>query len=147
MRKKYNKFGAKKIEWRGLKFDSKVELETYILLLSYQDKNKIVELQKIDKGCVLEDLGYYNVNSKKKKIRDVTYKPDLKFYAIDAEIFGYKFKHKNVIVEVKGEATAKLTDYKIRRRLFIKKYLDEHTIFLEVILSRGGKKIVLWEKI
>ena len=146
----YNKFGAKKVIWRGLEFDSTVERDQYILAVSYQEKNKIVDLHKFgtNEGYILEEMGRFKKNGKSQKLINVKYTPDFKFYALDATIFGHHFLNCNVIVEVKGKKTAKLADYQIRKRLFLKKFLDENTVFLEVILmGKGKKKVILWEVI
>lgn len=88
-----NKYGARRVEYDGIKFDSKLECEQYKVLKLLESKGKITDLECQPK--------VYLTKSR------ILYKPDFKFFDVDAA--------KWVWVDVKGMQTAV---FRIKLRLW-----------------------------
>ncbi len=153
MRKKYNKFGAKKtrvqaksVEWMGIKFESITERNEYMTLYAEQERGNIINLHKVTEPVVLAEIGHVLKNGKKSKQQDIKFKYDFSFYAINLKYRGVHLKDTNVNLEVKSKQTEKETAYKIRRRMFLKQ-MGKDEVFLEAISDWGNFTTVLWEKI
>jgi len=116
MRIKYpkkHKYNAKPVEFEGFKFDSKKELKRYqeLKMLEKAGKIKDLELQPV---FLIQEGFYY----RGKAIRQITYRAD----------FEYIDENGNRVVEdVKGFKT---DVYKLKKKLFLKKYPD--VIFKEI---------------
>ena len=94
---KTSKYGNKKVWYIGICFDSKVELEFYLYLLTQYDKKDIILQPKFE---LQPKFKYLNNN-----IRSIDYIAD--------------FQVGEIIYDVKGFAT---TDFKIKAKIFKYKY-------------------------
>lgn len=141
-----NKFGASKVVFNGIKFDSTYERDRYIYLCHLQKQGKIscLRLQtpfllikktikliprqlktkvRWDKRVVEHEAGYHN---------DFTY--------IENGVY--------VCEEFKSEYTSVLADYILRRKLMIKKIYEHNEkgrskwIFREVVYYNKNKTII-----
>lgn len=142
-----NKFGAKKVTYRGIKFDSRYERDRYIFLSSQQRKGKISGL-RLQQGFVLITRTTKLVPKQlKTKVRydRVVVEQDAEYHCD----FVY-FEGDNVICEeFKSEETSKLADYVLRRKLMVKKIYAHNErdgrrkwVFREVVYDWHGKTTV-----
>lgn len=140
----FNKYQARSVMYRGIKFDSTHERDYYILLCHKQRKGEICGLRlqtpfilipqttklvpkqlktktRYDKRVVEQDAGYHN---------------DFSFYDIKEGVY--------VCCEYKSEMTAELQDYILRRKLMVRKIYEHNAkgrsiwIFREVIYHKDG---------
>lgn len=113
-----NKFFNGKVEYKGLKFDSKAELSRYIEL-EEMERNGIIRDLEVQPSFLLQDS--FKHKSIARKQAKMVYTADFK-YTKDNEEY---------IEEFKSEYTAKLTDYRMRIKMFLFKYPEIN--FIEVI--------------
>lgn len=107
---RFHKYGAKKTEVDGITFDSKSEAKRY------------QELKLLERGGAIQNLslqprfllqeGFYD-EWEDKKVRAIEYVAD----------FQYDENGITIVEDVKGMKTS---DYKIKRKLFIKKYQSKY---------------------
>jgi len=107
-----NKYNNTKVVFNKIEFDSKKEMNRYIVLLNMARIGKITALE-LQPKFLLEEGFVYNG----KKERDINYIADFK----------YKKGNDLIVEDVKGMKTEV---YKIKRKLFLKKYGDSY-IFKE----------------
>ncbi|HLO11515.1 MAG TPA: DUF1064 domain-containing protein [Pseudoneobacillus sp.] len=100
-----SKFGAKKVTIDGIKFDSKMEADYYLVLLKSKELGLIKDFELQPKFELQESF-----RKRGKLFRKIEYRADFKVISNNDEV---------VIVDVKGFET---TDFKIKRKLFEKKY-------------------------
>jgi hypothetical protein len=115
MRKRnYSKYRSKKVVVDGIKFDSKKEARRYqeLKLLERAGAIKALELQPI---FLLQDKFRYD----NKGYRKIEYIADFKYIDKDGNV---------VVEDVKSEGTATPV-YKIKKKLFLKKYGDKYKFF------------------
>ena len=115
-----NKFNAKKIEFNGIKFDSKKECERYKQLLILESDGDIKDLELQKKFVLIpKQVKEYEetLKSGKKKIKTITLERELSYIAD----FYYKDKDGNEIIEdVKGcKFGASYNIYVIKRKLML----------------------------
>lgn len=113
-----NKYKNKKVEYNGIKFDSKKELARYKDLLLLQRAGEI-------SGLILQPKVKFEVNGKplkqmEKGSRQVTYTAD----------FSYIKDNKRVWEDVKSPATAKAEAFKIKKALFETIYDKKLTLYI-----------------
>ena len=116
MRIKYpkrHKYNAKKIKIDEIEFDSKKEAKRYLELKMLEKAGKIKNL-KLQPLFLLQEGFYY----RGKAIRQITYRADFEY--VDE-------KGNKVVEDVKG---VKTDVYKLKKKLFLKKYPD--VIFKEI---------------
>jgi hypothetical protein len=102
---KKHKYGAKRTEVMGIKFDSKKEANRYLELLLLQRAKEIKELELQPEFLLLPPFKYKN-----KSYREIKYKADFK----------YKNKEGQIIVEdVKGFKT---DVYNLKKKMFLYQY-------------------------
>ena len=106
----YSKYKAKKTIIDGITFDSKSEAKRYEELKLLQRGGAIKNLSLQPRFMLQE--GFKNIHTGKKE-RAIEYVAD----------FMYDEGDRIVVEDVKGFKTA---DYKIKRKLFIKKYQSEY---------------------
>jgi len=106
----YSKYKAKKTIIDGITFASKSEAKRYEKLKELQSQGQIQNLS-IQPRFMLQE-GFVNIDTGKKE-RAIEYVAD----------FQYDEGDRTVVEDVKGFKTA---DYKIKRKLFIKKYQSEY---------------------
>ena len=143
-----NKFGAKKVEFKGILFDSTHERDFYIKLLALQKDGKISGLRlqtpfllikktikivpvqlktkvRYDKRVVEKEAGYHN---------------DFTFFDNEKGVY--------VCCEYKSAMTSKLADYILRRKLMIRKIYEHNAkgrsqwVFREVVYYNKKKTII-----
>lgn len=141
--KKYGKYGAKKVGIYNkktneiIKFDSKQELNRFLILKKYEENGKIsnLECQKKFKLISLNKVIKTTRLIIKNKVLEETKTNLKKTYKAD---FYYHDNHikKWVIEDVKSEATIKNEAYVITRKMVLDYLLQEKntdTVFREVI--------------
>ena len=114
-RPKNSKYGAKSVEFDGIRFASQLEARFYMFFIDHGFK--ILELQP---RFLLEDsFEIYDWQSKKiRKYRKTEYVADFRIETPDGDIF---------IVEAKGFETEA---WKIKKKLFFKKYGNEEKLLV-----------------
>lgn len=117
-RRSSNKYNATRCEFGGYKFDSKKEVERFIVLREWEKLGKITGLKVHPKFTLLE--GY--TDNQGKRERAITYTAD----------FAYMDGGRHVVEDVKGKATAKERSYVLRRKIL--KWRYKEIVFKEVIL-------------
>ena len=113
---KNSKYGAKKVFYEGIRFDSKAEKDYYLHLLKLKEKGYIKEIILQPKYLIQEKF-----KKGKKNYREINYIADFEV-TFDNGI--------KIVVDVKGLATEtaklkrKLFDYKYRnlKLIWVKKY-------------------------
>ena len=115
-----SKYGAKKTEVDGIQFDSNIESDYYLHLMSRWAKGEIA-------GYSLQPSFILQESFKKdgKTHRKIEYRADFEIVHLDGSI---------EIVDVKGFETA---DFKIKRKLFEKKYPYKLTL-ITYVKKYGG---------
>lgn len=142
-----NKYGAHKVMYRGIKFDSNYERDRYIYLCSQQKKGKISGL-RLQQGFVLITHTTKKIPVQlKTKVRWET-----RVVEQDAEYhcdFVYFEDGKIICEEFKSEETSKLQDYILRRKLMIKKIYAHNEregrtpwVFREVVYDWHGTQTI-----
>lgn len=116
--KKKGRIQSKKIEYNGILFKSKKEVNIYI---EYQLDPKIEILSIEPKFKLLESFKHGQT------IRSMSYKADFKI--INNGIVE--------VVEVKSKGSASMTDYQLRKKLFLHKY---PTVNFREIIFDGDKR-------
>lgn len=102
-----NKYNAKKVEYEGIKFDSKFELECWIYLEQLAKEDKISNLQRQVKFEIIPANSVYKA---------LNYVADFTFYVGD----------KYVVADAKGLV---LPEFKIKQKIFYDKYGNQIYIF------------------
>jgi len=120
------KYGAKKTIVDGIKFDSKMESDFYLWLKQLKEEGKIIDF-------TLQPKFELQASFRKRGIlfRKIEYRADFMVTQIDDA---------QVIIDVKGVETA---DFKIKRKLFEKKYPYELKLFTKCPKKFGGGFIEL----
>lgn len=115
---------ATRIELDNIKFRSKLEASIYQTLIDSGIKPDYEKLK-----YVLLPGFESVVNSKKEKIRPITYTPD----------FSFTYNSVLYIIEVKGFVT---DGYKLKRKLILQRLATEHVMFYEVKSVAQMKQIL-----
>ena len=100
-----NKYGNKKTEINGIKFDSKKEAKRYTELIELEQQGSVMNLELQPRFTLIDKY----VNGSGEKVRALTYIADFK-YLTDKGV---------VIEDVKGMKT---DVYKIKKKMFEKLY-------------------------
>ena len=103
----YSKYNNKKCELDGYKFDSKKEMERYMVLKIEQKEGFITNLSLQPRFTLLEA----GKNSMGKKYRKIEYVADFKYFDVNEGLW--------VVEDVKGMLTGV---YKLKKKLFFAKY-------------------------
>lgn len=111
-----NKYGARKTEYKGIIYDSKLEARRAYELDMLERAGKISDLER-QKRFILQD-GY--INNQGKKIRPISYIAD----------FSYINSKGNKIVEDTKSPATRTAEYRIKKKMFEYKFTDY--IFIEV---------------
>lgn len=104
-----SKFFSKKVEIEGIMFDSKKEGQKYLELKDLQEKGIIKDLE-LQKEYILQDK--FKINGKTR--RNITYKADFTYITTE--------DNKIHVIDVKSPYTAKDKVYRIKKKLFEKRY-------------------------
>lgn len=103
-----NKFNAVKEVIDGIKFDSKTEARRYRELKLLERAGKIRDLEVQPVFILVKSVKYKNAKSRKPAMK---YTADFRYYDIE--------KDEVVVEDVKSKATAKETDYIMRRHMML----------------------------
>ena len=121
-----NKYQNELNEYLGMEFHSKAEKERYIDLLLMEKAGEIRDLKRQVKFELLPTMrGKYRTE------RAVKYYADFTYYKVNPE-----GKDEYVVEDVKSEATRKLPDYKLKRKLML--YRKDISIY-EYVTERKKK--------
>lgn len=115
-----SKYNAKKVEFDGIKFDSKAEGEYYLHLKQQVSERQILGFER-QKRMLLQEG--FSVEGVKGKIRPIFYVVDFIITENDGTL---------TYVDVKGMET---DVFKLKKKLFMKRY---NTALLKVKKTKGG---------
>lgn len=145
-RKGNSKYGASKVEYKGMKFDSKYELQYYLYLLDLQKQGKINHLRRQTKFLLIPSTKKIVPKQLKTKVKYVERVVEMQ--ALYHNDFTFIENGKYVCCEFKSKMTSKLADYIIRRKLMVKKIYEHNKkghgqwIFREVVYFNKRKTII-----
>lgn len=144
-----NKYGASKVVFKGIKFDSTYERDRYIYLCHLQKKGLISGLRLQQKFVLIKKTIKLVPKQLKTKVRwDKRVVEQEADYHCD---FVYIENGVYVCEEFKSVMTSKLADYILRRKLMVKKIYEHNAkgrskwIFREVVYY-NKKKIIITDK-
>jgi hypothetical protein len=106
-------YRTKKVEYNGIKFDSKMERDRYVELRRLEKAGEIGMLAVHPKYCLLPSFRHGG-----KTYREITYSPDFRYFRNGKQVFE----------DVKGYAT---DTYKLKMKMFVSQ-LREHDEFKEI---------------
>lgn len=125
---------SKKVKFNNIEFDSKKECKYYQFLLQLKNDGIVKEIELQPRFLLVEGFrheavknsletitGIFKHNQIKGKLRDTTYTADFKVVLNDG---------KEIIIDVKSSRRFQDEVYRIKKKLFLKKYTD--VCFLEV---------------
>lgn len=141
-----NKFGAKKVVFKGIEFDSTYERDRYIYLCQLQKEGKISGLRRQVRFILIP---------KTTKIVPKQLKTKVKYEERCVELasvyhndFLYIEDGKYITEEFKSQMTSTLPDYVLRRKLMVKKIYEHNAkgrsqwVFREVVYYNKNKTII-----
>lgn len=142
-----NKFGARKVTFKGIEFDSTHERDFYIKLLGLQREGKISGLRLQTSFLLIPKTVKLVPTQLKTKVRydkvvieqDAGYHNDFSFFDREKNVY--------VCCEYKSEATSKLPDYILRRKLMIRKIYEHNAkgrsqwVFREIVYYKDKTTI------
>ena len=138
-----NKYGASKVVFKGIKFDSTYERDRYIYLCHLQKKGLISGLRLQQKFVLIKKTIKLVPKQLKTKVRwDKRVVEQEADYHCD---FVYIENGVYVCEEFKSVMTSKLADYILRRKLMVKKIYEHNEkgrskwIFREVVYYKKNK--------
>lgn len=141
-----SKYGSNKVEWHGIVFDSKYELQRYLYLLDLQKQGKISQLRRQQKFILIKKIVKLVPKQLKTKVRWDTRVVEMESaYHND---FTYIEDGKYISEEFKSSMTSKLADYILRRKLMVQKIYEHNArgrsqwIFREVVYYNKRKTII-----
>lgn len=141
-----NKFGATKILYHGIVFDSIYERDRYIYLESLQKEGKISNLRRQVKFVLIPKTTRFVPKQLKTKVKYIERCVELE--AAYRNDFCYIENGNYISEEFKSAMTCKLPDYVLRRKLMVRK-IEEHNrkehgqwIFREVVYFNKRKTII-----
>lgn len=144
-----NKYGASKVVFKGISFDSRYERDRYIYLCHLQKQGKISGLHlQVGFRIIKKVIKLIPVQLKTKVRYDQRVVEKEARYHCD---FLYKEDGKVIVEEFKSVMTAELPDYVLRRKLMVNKIYDHNErpnrtqwVFREVIYDK--KKTTITDK-
>lgn len=144
-----NKYGASKVVFKGISFDSRYERDRYIYLCHLQKQGKISGLRlQVGFRIIKKVIKLIPVQLKTKVRYDQKVVEKEARYHCD---FLYKEDGKIIVEEFKSVMTAELPDYVLRRKLMVNKIYDHNErpnrtqwVFREVIYDK--KKTTITDK-
>ena len=136
-----NKYGASKVVFKGISFDSRYERDRYIYLCHLQKQGKISGLRlQVGFRIIKKVIKLIPVQLKTKVRYDQRVVEKEARYHCD---FLYKENGKIIVEEFKSVMTAELPDYVLRRKLMVNKIYDHNErpnrtqwVFREVIYDK-----------
>lgn len=112
MIRKKHKYRAKKVQFNGIKFDSKKESKRYLILADDLKKN-VIESLILQPGFMLQE----GFRIEGKKIRDLVYKADF-MYLKEGVLY---------IEDVKGYKTS---EYQLKKKLILKQIAEDRVCYI-----------------
>mgnify|MGYP002622421921 CR=1 FL=1 len=141
-----NKFGASKVEYKGIKFDSTYERDRYIYLCQLQKEGKISGLRLQTPFLIIPKATKLVPKQLKTKVKYVERCVELQsLYHND---FTYYEDGKYISEEFKSAMTSKLADYILRRKLMVQKIYKHNKkgrsqwVFREVVYYNKKKTVI-----
>lgn len=140
------KYGARKVTYLGLVFDSTYERDRYIYLCDLQKKGKISNLKRQVRFVLITPTKKVVPKQLKTKVKYV--ERTIEIQAVYHNDFVYIENGKYISEEFKSKATCKLPDYILRRKLMVKKIYDHNAkgrsqwVFREVVFFNKSKIII-----
>lgn len=141
-----SKYGSSKVEFKGMVFDSKYEVQRYIYLLGLQQQGKISCLRRQTPFLLIPKATKLVPKQLKTKVKYVERVVEMQsLYHND---FTYIEDGKYICEEFKSAMTSKLADYILRRKLMVQKiYKHNHKcrsqwVFREVVYFNKRKTII-----
>lgn len=121
MFKAYNKFGAKKVEYNGIVYDSKFECQRRKELDLLVESGKIKDLE-VQKRFVLQDKF---INNQGKCVREIGYVADFYYFDVSRNIW--------VVEDTKSPIT-RTQVYMVKKKMFEYRYPD--ILFVEIMRKK-----------
>ena len=142
-----NKYGASKVVFKGISFDSRYERDRYIYLCHLQKQGKISGLRlQVGFRIIKKVIKLVPVQLKTKVRYDPKVVEQEARYHCD---FLYEENGRIIVEEFKSKMTAELPDYILRRKLMVNKIYDHNErpkrkqwVFREVVYERKGKTTI-----
>lgn len=141
-----SKYGSSKVEWQGMLFDSKYELQRYIYLIDLQKQGKIRGLRRQTPFLLIPKATKLVPKQLKTKVKYVERVVEMQsLYHND---FTYIEDDKYICEEFKSAMTSKLADYILRRKLMVQKIYKHNKkgrsqwVFREVVYYRKTKIVI-----
>lgn len=141
-----SKYGASKVEFQGIQFDSKYEMQRYLYLLDLQKQGKISQLRRQQKFILIKKIVKLVPKQLKTKVRW-----DKRVVELESAYhndFCYIEDSKYITEEFKSQMTSKLPDYILRRKLMVQKIYEHNQkghgqwVFREVVYYNKNKTII-----
>lgn len=145
-----NKFGAHKVRFKDMEFDSRYEMQRYLILRDLQKKGHIDWIWRQKRFKIIKKVVKLVPVQLKTKVRyDQRVVEQEAWYTCD---FMYEANGIIYVEEVKSVMTAELPDYVLRRKLMVNKIYDHNEkpnrkkwMFREVVYDKDGK-VTITEK-
>ena len=144
--KNNSKYGASKVEFQGVVFDSKYERDRYLYLLDQQKQGKISGLRRQTPFLLIPKATRLVPKQLKTKVKYVERVVEMQsLYHND---FTYIEDSKYISEEFKSSMTSKLADYILRRKLMVQKIYNHNQkghgqwVFREVVYYNKNKTII-----
>ena len=141
-----SKYGSSKVEFNGMLFDSKYEVQRYIYLLGLQQQGKISGLRRQTPFLLIPKATKLVQKQLKTKVKYVERVVEMQsLYHND---FTYIEDGKYICEEFKSAMTSKLADYILRRKLMVQKIYKHNRkglsqwVFREVVYFNKRKTII-----
>lgn len=141
-----SKYGSSKVEFKGMLFDSKYEVQRYIYLLGLQQQGKISGLRRQTPFLLIPKATKLVAKQLKTKVKYVERVVEMQsLYHND---FTYIEDGKYICEEFKSSMTSKLADYILRRKLMVQKIYKHNKknhgqwVFREVVYYNKRKTII-----
>lgn len=138
-----NKYGAHKANFRGVQFDSNVELQRYLYLKDMLRRGEITDLRRQVEFEIIPQVTKSVPVQLKTKIRyDKRVVEQAAHYTAD---FIYKENGVFVMEDIKSEATQDVRDFPLRRKLMVAKIYAHNAkgrsqwMFREAVLTKEKK--------
>lgn len=140
---KKNKYGAKHVVYKGIDFDSTHERDYFIYLEHLQREGNISGLRRQTPFLLIPKTTGFKERQLKTKTKLIKYVVEMEAgYHNDFTYYDNR-DGKYYCVEYKSEATSKLQDYILRRKLMVKKIYTHNAkgrsqwVFREVVYYRN----------
>lgn len=109
--------------WRGIVFDSRLEMRRYIELRDMERRGTIETLERQRKFVLQESF----VDNTGKRQKEIAYICDFFYYDKGRGVY--------VVEDVKSEMTRKLAVYRLKKKMFLHKFRDTNFFFFENVIK------------